>query len=262
MKHRSSRLALLVAAPLFFAGCLTPIDPPPTPAPIPSPVSTPTPGSVNDTDIPADLQARYLLDAGILAIRESYKQQDTTSLRVSDRLLGSVYGALVAVHHFHSANRDTAIGIHIYDSSPHTVWIVVKDDASWLAPWLRGELHTGQPTVDRLVAAAGLRLVGAQHSAYDPEQRVQFYSDGFVLVDRLSRQLKQTVPEIPFAYTDTFIADPGILLKPMETGFRLDYQVGWGDCQAGCISHRVWSFEVNADGQVRDLGASGPVRPR
>lgn len=32
--------------------------------------------------------------------------------------------------------------------------------------------------------------------------------------------------------------------------FIVEIQVGWGDCQAGCISRHVWTYVVQPDGSV------------
>ncbi|MES2209386.1 MAG: hypothetical protein V4515_04285 [Chloroflexota bacterium] len=42
-----------------------------------------------------------------------------------------------------------------------------------------------------------------------------------------------------------------------DGGFRMTYVVGWGDCQAGCISRHQWIFEVTADGKVTLVDESG-----
>jgi hypothetical protein len=44
-------------------------------------------------------------------------------------------------------------------------------------------------------------------------------------------------------------------------GFSVELTIGWGDCPAGCINKRVWSFSVDASGQVRLVGVSGDEVP-
>jgi hypothetical protein len=46
-----------------------------------------------------------------------------------------------------------------------------------------------------------------------------------------------------------------------ESGVRLDYSVGYGDCPAGCIGRRFYHFVVHADGTVEYRGASGTPPP-
>jgi Carboxypeptidase regulatory-like domain len=37
--------------------------------------------------------------------------------------------------------------------------------------------------------------------------------------------------------------------------------VGWGDCQAGCIDHHVWQWQVAKDGSVTLMSETGPALP-
>jgi hypothetical protein len=55
----------------------------------------------------------------------------------------------------------------------------------------------------------------------------------------------------------TWAATPG----PGGT-WTVTVDVGWGDCQAGCIDHHVWTFTVGADGTVSLASASGPTVPQ
>lgn len=38
---------------------------------------------------------------------------------------------------------------------------------------------------------------------------------------------------------------------------RVTFEVGWGDCQAGCIDRHTWTFEVARDGTVAWVGEDG-----
>lgn len=43
--------------------------------------------------------------------------------------------------------------------------------------------------------------------------------------------------------------------------FVVEIEVGWGDCQAGCIDQHTWRYAVEPDGVVRLLGHEGPPVP-
>jgi len=43
--------------------------------------------------------------------------------------------------------------------------------------------------------------------------------------------------------------------------FVVEIQVGWGDCQAGCIDHHTWRYAVEPDGGLRLLVEEGPPVP-
>ncbi len=44
-------------------------------------------------------------------------------------------------------------------------------------------------------------------------------------------------------------------------GFEVTFDVGWGDCQAGCIDRHRWVYRVIRDGTVSLLNESGPPVP-
>ncbi len=49
---------------------------------------------------------------------------------------------------------------------------------------------------------------------------------------------------------------------PIEnSGFRITFTSGWGDCPAGCISQHRWIFEVTAVGAVTLADESGDPLP-
>jgi hypothetical protein len=42
-----------------------------------------------------------------------------------------------------------------------------------------------------------------------------------------------------------------------DGGYRVDVEVGWGDCPAGCINRHNWTYEVHPDRRVELVGESG-----
>jgi len=44
-------------------------------------------------------------------------------------------------------------------------------------------------------------------------------------------------------------------------GYTLTFEVGWGDCPAGCINHHSWTFSVSKDGAVTTTAEQGPPVP-
>jgi hypothetical protein len=46
-----------------------------------------------------------------------------------------------------------------------------------------------------------------------------------------------------------------------DGGYRIELTVGWGDCQAGCISKHTWTYEVTQDGGVELVSESGDEVP-
>jgi hypothetical protein len=46
-----------------------------------------------------------------------------------------------------------------------------------------------------------------------------------------------------------------------DGGWAVTVDVGWGDCQAGCIDHHTWRFAVAADGSVAFVSEAGAPVP-
>jgi hypothetical protein len=47
-----------------------------------------------------------------------------------------------------------------------------------------------------------------------------------------------------------------------DDGFTVTFEVGWGDCPAGCIERHTWTYSVTRDGAVTLTGDRGdPVPP-
>ena len=44
-------------------------------------------------------------------------------------------------------------------------------------------------------------------------------------------------------------------------GTRVTFEIGWGDCQAGCIDRHTWTWDVASDGTVTWVGEDGSTVP-
>jgi hypothetical protein len=47
----------------------------------------------------------------------------------------------------------------------------------------------------------------------------------------------------------------------VEGGYQVVFNVGWGDCPAGCINRHRWTFAVAPDGRVGLIGEEGTEVP-
>jgi hypothetical protein len=45
------------------------------------------------------------------------------------------------------------------------------------------------------------------------------------------------------------------------SGFQVTVNIGWGDCEAGCINHHNWQFFVGSDGTITLVGQQGSDEP-
>jgi hypothetical protein len=49
--------------------------------------------------------------------------------------------------------------------------------------------------------------------------------------------------------------------NPTADGFQVTFEVGWGDCPAGCIERHRWTYSVSRDGAVSLVSESGSPVP-
>jgi hypothetical protein len=49
---------------------------------------------------------------------------------------------------------------------------------------------------------------------------------------------------------------------PAADGYQVVFEVGWGDCQSGCIDRHQWTYRVTHAGEVTLVGETGPGVPK
>jgi hypothetical protein len=211
------------------------------------------------------LRLAYEEDAVRLAVRHLI---DTGAPQRHDvippaALVASLYNALVHVHAFAHPARDTVVDVYRIHSFPHpqTRQLMVRVDPAhaWTNAWRVRNAYTGNPAVDTLVSEFELSV----HQFHQ-------WSIGDVAVLRSARPLHaaalaarfESIAGVVWAEQDGAIGDGNdIRAQRLGHGWRLDFSVGYGDCPAGCINRRTWSFSVSATGAVGYLGASGAAPP-
>ena len=69
-------------------------------------------------------------------------------------------------------------------------------------------------------------------------------------------------------FTDLSAQDPELigqsgwyLVEPEEDAWKITVRIGWGDCQAGCISEHTWVYVVGSDGTVTLTSEDGDEIP-
>jgi hypothetical protein len=50
-------------------------------------------------------------------------------------------------------------------------------------------------------------------------------------------------------------------VRSLGSAFEVTVRIGWGDCPAGCISHRTWVYSVGPGREVRVVRESGDELP-
>jgi hypothetical protein len=122
----------------------------------------------------------------------------------------------------------------------------------------RGEIPTGDPDVDAILARYDLSFTGA-HILYQGDVLITLESAEAVNIAALA-PLFRGFAGVKYSEPDAMGGD-GNDIEGAVDGSRvvLAYSVGTGDCPSGCIHRRYYRFAVEPDGMVEYLGASGTI---
>lgn len=226
----------------------------------------PLPLPVDEGELPAELLADYREDAARLAVRHrrTLDQRPLGDVRVSEPLADDLYGALVRVAAFDHPASDSVAALYKVHTFPepvlHRLLLGVDPDVGWTGAWRDGRRQTGNPDVDELLETYGLALerYRARDAGYDLAVLV---SEDPLDIAALARRFLP-VEGVVIAEPDAVAGDGNdIRAAAVDSGWRLEYSVGFGDCRAGCISRHTWTFRVGDDGAVTFLESEGPPPP-
>ena len=219
--------------------------------------------SVDDSRVPPELRAAYLEDANRLALRDLLAK-GFSEVPIPQDAVQPYYNALVLVHNATALPaRDTVVDIYrIHTIGPPTrsllLWLFGTE--TWVQRLAHGELPTGDPTVDTLLARYSL-TVGSAYTMQSGDVLLTLVPPEPLNINALAG-LFHAITGVRFAEPNSVIGaanDIGGSIAGERVA--LDYSVGYGDCPAGCIERRFYHFAVHDDGTVEYLGASGSPPP-
>jgi len=220
--------------------------------------------TVDDSQVPAPLQAAYREDATRLALRDLLKG-GFTEVTIPNEPVQPYYDALVLVYNATVLPaRDTVVdvyNIHTFPSpTTRSLMLELFGSEEWVQRLARREVPTGEPTVDSLIVRYSLS-VGSVYTLHDGDVLVTLGPPEPLNVQALAL-LFRGIKGVRFSEPNGFLGD-GNNIGGSMSGSRvlLDYSVGSGDCPAGCTARRFYHFAIHADGTVEYLGASGSPPP-
>jgi hypothetical protein len=220
--------------------------------------------TVDDSQVPAPLQAAYREDATRLALRDLL-EGGFTEVTIPNEPVQPYYDALVLVYNATVLPaRDTVVdvyNIHTFPSpTTRSLMLELFGSEEWVQRLARREIPTGEPTVDSLIVRYSLS-VGSVYTLYDGDVLVTLGPPEPLNVQALAL-LFRGIKGVRFSEPNGFLGD-GNNIGGSMSGSRvlLDYSVGSGDCPSGCTARRSYHFAIHADGTVEYLGASGSPPP-
>lgn len=211
---------------------------------------------------PAPVQAHYIGDAKVMALR---LMQDNPlwkdSIFVPQVLYQPIQDALMAVHNATQyPERDTVmecLDIHTFSHiSPYWITVAASPQNAWVQNLMNNIIPTGDAQIDALLAK--YKLKRKSHFLVSGQVIFTLQSEDYLQIGPLAA-LFIAIPTVNFAEAQGLIGDGNnIEFERVAGQSRLIFSAAWGDCPAGCISRRKWTFSVSPTCSVQFLGVTGP----
>jgi len=219
----------------------------------------------DDSNVPGPVRSAYLDDAARLALRD-LQARGFDQIAIPPDAVQHYYDALVHVYNATALPaRDTVVDVYSIHTSgnPTTrsllLWLLGNEE--WVQRLARGEIPTGEPAIDTLLARHSLSL-GSVLVMHDGDVLVTLGPPEPVNIEALARSFRG-IAGVRFAEPNGSIGDSKEIAGSTDASrVLLDYSVGYGDCPAGCIGRRFYHFAVHDDGTVEYRGASGSPPPQ
>jgi hypothetical protein len=221
--------------------------------------------TADDSSVPEPSRVAYREDATRLALRDLLAR-GYDGIPIPREAVQPYYDALVFVYNATGLSaRDTVVDVYSIHTSgnPTTrsllLWLIGSE--AWVQKLARGEIPTGEPAIDTLLARNSLSL-GSVYVMHDGDVLVTLGPPEPVNIQALAR-LFRGIGGVRFAEPNSSIGDANDIGGSTDASrVLLDYSVGYGDCPAGCIGRRFYHFAIHEDGTVEYLGASGSPPPQ
>lgn len=211
--------------------------------------------SSDDSQIPDSIKALYKNDASRLSLRYLSNTQDLDelSIEIPESLVQMFYTNLIRIY-----NSTTLPGInficsekpiHTFPNPEMTILIVTVDStAGWLVEWQKGNSITGETNIDTLVMKYDLNIkhvtgfIGNYMAILTTSRNLNLYA--------LSKKFED-IDGVKYSHPEAYGGsgyDIQAAVNPESIKFV--FNIGWGDCSAGCTSSHFWEYEVWPNGTV------------
>lgn len=220
---------------------------------------------------PDSVVSFYEDDAYRLAVRKLFRNNlpDKDSIYIPTIHSDTVLKALLAVYNATTLPaRDTVVSMFDIHSKPdysvNSFSIRADSTLSWMQQLKVGNIPTGNPLIDSLMAKYHLSMTNYTHFQFlnVPWDLVAFKSASNYNI----RPLKALFDTISGVYA-TFQADvPNSWDNNINDSLYADhvellYTYAFGDCPAGCTGYRFWKFNIYFDCSVEYMGSYGTPLP-
>jgi hypothetical protein len=210
----------------------------------------------------------YYDDADRLAIKHTFNFNlpYKDSVTINKPLHKTYIKALLAV--FNATNlpaRDTVVQLKIHANLGfvlNNVLFTADSSLLWMKNLRNNISPTGYSPLDSLMNKYYLTKQQYYPMSSSMGDMVVLKSDTNFNALALSDIMDVCVPQINIVEANGLFGDGSQITDSLNTSFtELTYSFGWGDCPAGCISRRFWSFRVFNDCSVQYIGSYGSSLP-
>lgn len=212
---------------------------------------------VDDSNVPPALRAAYFEDASRLALRDLLRV-GFGQIAIPRESIQPYYDALVLVHNATPLPaRDTVVDVYAIHTFPNpttrSLLLQLVGSEPWVQRLARGEIPTGEQTVDDLLARYSLSL-GSVYTMHDGDVLVTLGPQEPLNILALAPLFRGT-RGVRFSEPNGAVGDGNDIAGSIGSSrVLLNYSFGSGDCPAGCTERRFYRFAVSADGTVEFLG--------
>lgn len=212
-------------------------------------------GQINCTSPKIDYY--YHDDVNALALYEmvvkgNYSNQVDIDLAIHNE----VKEGLAAIFNSAGPERDSIFDlycIHDLDNIAVNKRIVVRFDEtqSWTASWKNEQTLTGNTAVDNILLQYELTAKRYYNFKYPPRHEIALESKEVLNLEALIKKF-DNINGIFEVRRSGLIGDgPYDISYKKQGNIRIyEFTIQWGDCPAGCTSHRTWQFEVDQNCNV------------
>ncbi len=215
-----------------------------------------------DCDIVSKIQNDYLNDSKILALREIYSDSTSSnadSVEIPLSLTNKYLGALSQIYSLDNQVIDSIFSIydiHAFPNVPYKEIAMIGDtNYTWIKNYMLDSLVSGNPQFDSIVTKYDFKLQSYISLSLGLSMRITTsrYLNLEPLVDSLN-----AIEGLELVDAMESWAGDGnnIEFSTDNDTLFFDFSIGWGDCPAGCINRKYWSFSV-FECTATYLGTSG-----
>jgi len=204
----------------------------------------------------------YRESASYLAERVLYNSGDSASnpVHIPRELTDLFYHGLLHISNANSIPaRDTIMQfVHVSPWPIRSIYntiISVDSEAQWLQRWFNGDTLTRNAAIDTLLRT--YNLYPSEIHYFGESYDVYLHSESPINTTALAAKFAP-LPDIQHANPEMFGGDGNdIGVGIDDSHLTYCFYIKWGDCFAGCINKRVWTFYVTYNGDVTFEGSSG-----